>query len=551
MTIAADEINFLLRQYLREVGLHHTSYVFGNECVLDRVGIDVSLPPHALVTILKKGLMYVQMEKGIAERAKSITSHESIIDSMMEAVRNNDPIIPAPITGQAHTDSIAAQRPVRNKRMDVPPRPPVRAKPAARSPAMQTAHLQIDSDTVMARQPVQAPIQMPTPAPRLKSDSMTMQGQFHVPVGTNKLTIPIMSQKQDVLELSSHMVLKNHTANVFCCSWTRDGRYLATGGGDGRATIWEFRDSECVNCYTLDHTAGNDREGRGVNAVVWDCTGTILATGCDDGSTRLWSNTGMLKSLMSFHTDAVFVTKFSPSGTLLVTGSADRKIAVWNVATGELQRYFQFHASRILDFAWLCDYCFASCSGDWKIAIFQVNDVRPIYVFDAHFGEVNEIAWDKTGQMLASCSDDKTVRVCRPFDPKKPMPVIFTGHSHHVYTIRWSPGPRPVIASGALDYTVRLWDVMDRTCLLVMQEHRHPVYTINFSPCGSFLLSGGSDRKMHIWRTNNAVRVASYDAGSGILYSEWDPTGNMISLCLADSNVVIIDGSIFGVKINK
>jgi transducin (beta)-like 1 len=52
-----------------------------------------SISPQALVTILKKGMLYMQMEKGINEKAKTDDSPQSIILSLIETVRREEPIV--------------------------------------------------------------------------------------------------------------------------------------------------------------------------------------------------------------------------------------------------------------------------------------------------------------------------------------------------------------------------------------------------------------------------------------------------------------------------
>ena len=54
---------------------------------------------------------------------------------------------------------------------------------------------------------------------------------------------------------------------------------------------------------------------------------------------------------------------------------------------------------------------FASCSTDQKIHVCCLGELRPVKTFHGHQNEVNAIKWDPQGRLLASCSDDMTLKV--------------------------------------------------------------------------------------------------------------------------------------------
>ena len=66
----------------------------------------------------------------------------------------------------------------------------------------------------------------------------------------------------------------------------------------------------------------------------------------------------------------------------------------------------------ILDLDWADDRRFATCSTDTTITIMELERANPIKTLRGHTNEVNSIAWDPTGTILASGSDDTTAKVC-------------------------------------------------------------------------------------------------------------------------------------------
>lgn len=88
MSYSTDEVNFLVYRYLQESGFYHSAYVFGQESHISQCNINGSLvPPKALLSVIQKGLMYVEAEIAHGEDGieRSIECL-SLIDAVMPDV---------------------------------------------------------------------------------------------------------------------------------------------------------------------------------------------------------------------------------------------------------------------------------------------------------------------------------------------------------------------------------------------------------------------------------------------------------------------------------
>lgn len=114
---------------------------------------------------------------------------------------------------------------------------------------------------------------------------------------------------------------------------------------------------------------------------------------------------------MSQHRGPIFALKWNKKGNYILTGSLDHTTIVWDTTTGEAKQQHEFHKGAVLDVDWLDNTTFATSSSDGKVYVCKVGNAEPLKVFEGHRDEVNAIRWDPLGELLASCSDDKTAKV--------------------------------------------------------------------------------------------------------------------------------------------
>ena len=68
MSVTSDEVNFLVYRYLLESGFQHSAFTFALESHIHQTSINGTVvPPGALISVLQKGLQYVEAEVSITE----------------------------------------------------------------------------------------------------------------------------------------------------------------------------------------------------------------------------------------------------------------------------------------------------------------------------------------------------------------------------------------------------------------------------------------------------------------------------------------------------
>jgi WD40 repeat protein len=132
----------------------------------------------------------------------------------------------------------------------------------------------------------------------------------------------------DLATRRARMVLRHPPSPVVSIAFSRDGRWLASGG-DRSMLLWDLQSR-------LPRTLLEDARGF-VAALAFSPDGTLLASaGVAESFVRLWDlKTRRTCRVFEGHTRSVNSVDFSPDGSLLATAANDGTLGLWTVATGQ------------------------------------------------------------------------------------------------------------------------------------------------------------------------------------------------------------------------
>jgi WD40 repeat protein len=196
--------------------------------------------------------------------------------------------------------------------------------------------------------------------------------------------------------------LRGHTRMITSAVFSPDGATLATSSEDGTARTWKLAThaSELV----LAHA------GTYPNSVAFSPDGRSIATAAFDGSVRVFdARDGAVRWQASSQT-AGFRVVYSPDGGTLVTAHIGIAI-VWDAHTGELVRVLEGHGDVVLGLAFSHDGALlATASEDKTVRVWDAERFELIQLLQGHRGRVVDVVFSLDDRELFTGSDDGTLR---------------------------------------------------------------------------------------------------------------------------------------------
>jgi WD40 repeat protein len=343
--------------------------------------------------------------------------------------------------------------------------------------------------------------------------------------------------------------LLGHNGNITAFAFSSDGRFAVTGCEDRNLRFFEIPSCRCLRTLT---------GLRGTAEAVYIGTNNrfalLLAAGRE---LRLWDISALCS--MSFHAP-ILLSYISSSEeisrqqyemrnicNIIRKAAADSDYAAvlqniaqaetmkgWNAAkiafeTDGTSDSIRRHCVRESLQSVLCTHTFqgseepvstlavsldanlvASAGRDMQIRIWNIAEQKCSVVLQGHQDWVRSIALTSDAKFLVSGSWDSTIRI---WDIQTGQCIRTLGNRiKQITKIRLNPqGTKIAVASG--DGTMILLDALSNTVLNQWQAHNGGINDVRFSRSGHYLVTGGEDGKVCLWRcplqnsTNNNAEL--------------------------------------------
>ncbi|MAS37849.1 MAG: XRE family transcriptional regulator [Anaerolineaceae bacterium] len=333
-----------------------------------------------------------------------------------------------------------------------------------------------------------------------------------------------------------HHSWQAHMSTVWALTFSPDGSVLASGCNDGSLKLWDVHTGKL---RWMSRHAGD------VNRLSFSPNGRVLA-GAGDGDdccVYLWhvANGHLLQIIP--HPTSVAAVVWSPDGHLLASGDVEGYVRLWTIDSNKPAYHLQMmtqHADCADGLAFAPDgRLLASASWDGTVKLWDVTNGQLSRTLTGHANRVGRVTWSPDGRLIASSSVDETILLW-DVEAGSYRPAL-RGHSSHVYDIAFTPDNRNLLSSSR-DGSLRVWDMTSEQCIHVIHGYAASINDVDWSPDGSRLVSGGTDLVLNLWDAHTAAHLHGLQEHTGVVCAVgWSPDGRWLASSDAEYGIRLWD----------
>ncbi|CAH8534317.1 unnamed protein product [Heterobilharzia americana] len=198
----------------------------------------------------------------------------------------------------------------------------------------------------------------------------------------------------------------------------------------------------------------------------------------------------------------VFHQQTLENSHLVVTGSRDTTLRLWNALTGECMQEFRGHRGAIRCVQFTGDQI-VSGSYDCTIRLWCALQGHCLRVFSAHTNRVYTLLFD--GYHIISGSLDTTIRIWNAHTGV--LKQTFYGHRSLTSELAFGSEQNILVSSNA-DETIRVWHIHSGKCVHVLAgPHKHQSAVTCVQLTRNFIISSGDDGTVKLWDKQSGAYI--------------------------------------------
>jgi autophagy-related protein 16 len=288
--------------------------------------------------------------------------------------------------------------------------------------------------------------------------------------------------------------LEAHDSDVCAIKWSMSGQFFASGGSDRKLKVWEVHGAKCdLKCILTGCNAT-------ITSIDIDIEDKLLLAASNDFASRIWTwNDQRLRHTLTGHSGKVLAAKFIGDSNIVVSGSHDRTLKLWDIRTKACTKTI-FAGSSCNDLVVFNSSDIISGHFDKTVRFYDVrSDCQALKEIQLQ-GRITSLDLTADKKYLLGCTRDNDVAIIDLKTHSIVSTLVADGFHVAVDHTRavFSPDGE-YIAAGSVDGGVYVWEVAKSKLHSVLREHKEAVMACAWNPTGRSLLSCDRHRNVVYW----------------------------------------------------
>jgi WD40 repeat protein/uncharacterized caspase-like protein len=338
------------------------------------------------------------------------------------------------------------------------------------------------------------------------------------------------------------VIQTGHTSGILSVAFSPDQKLLATSSADNTIKLWDVASESQIRSlqgFALSLAFSPDGKllaaASGRTVQLWDVASGVvvrsmpsagfsialspngkLLAAADGKNIKLWNTeTGVLSASLEGHTERVISLSFGSDGSFLVSGSEDKTVRVWNVASRSQTRLFE-HSSAVMGVALSPDRKLLAAVTSKMIYLWDLSTATELKQLESATAWFNAIAFSPDSRLLAAASlVKKASGGIRLWDVATGVHTDLVSDSPDMLaTIAWSPDGK-LLAGGSLMGSVQGWEVSTKSVVKMFGRQSGAISKIALNRNGTLLASSSMGQEIRLWDMAAGGQFRSLDYSSG------------------------------------
>lgn len=286
---------------------------------------------------------------------------------------------------------------------------------------------------------------------------------------------------------------RHRPGHVSALALSPEGETLVSGLLDGTIHVWDVATGASSVLVVAEAP---------VHAAIFDLAGGLLAFGSIYGEVQVWDMADRTR-LNNFSCGPLPVIRLDGSNDTLVAVSRHGVLQAWDVRTG------------ICEAIWEEDWDMRQFKIDYspatkRLAVIRRDNMEWFWSIDKKWRAEKVEIWDAT--------------------TRKVTPLEFYHHGQDVYYICFSPDGK-VLATCSQDQTIRLWKAGAPNSREINTDTCDPVTCLAFSPDGKSFASGSAGGAVNTWVAGTGQLISQVAKGY-----DWGYSPAIMTVAFSDDN---------------